>query len=206
MNGLRAAFALTATVMIAACGQLSGAAPAPVARAVDAAVPPVCKGQRTTKKYAQTKVLLKTRGGSFCIPEFGGFGGTMQYPGVEQRVQLTLRSSTKDIYGEPQLGSGTAIFYLNLHFLAGTHFRTKLKSSGGLTAQVIEPSQPYTAFGIVAVGHLVLRFPPCYAIATQGPYGGVLPNLGELFSDTTITGAGYGVIEIYSGQQVSQEC
>jgi hypothetical protein len=43
-------------------------------------------------------------------------------------------------------------------------------------------------------------------MATQGPYGGVLENLGNLFSGTTITGAGFGVIEIYSGDQVTQEC
>ena len=49
-------------------------------------------------------------------------------------------------------------------------------------------------------------FPPCYTVATQGPYGGVLSNIGDLFSDTTITGAGFGVIEIYPGAQVSQEC
>jgi hypothetical protein len=44
---------------------------------------------------------------------------------------------------------------------------------------------------------------PCYTVATQGPYGGVLSNLGNLFADTTVTGAGYGVIEIYSAEQVS---
>ena len=49
-------------------------------------------------------------------------------------------------------------------------------------------------------------FPPCYTIATQGPYGAVLSDLGELFAGTTITGAGYGVIEIYSGEQVTQQC
>lgn len=207
MKNLREAIALLTTTAIAACGQTNGAAPPAVATyGVHASGPPQCKDQRNAKKYAQIKVKLQSRGGSFCVPEFGGFGGTMGYPGVERSVKLALRSSTQDIYDEPQLGTGTAIFYLNLHFLAGTHFRSKLKSSGGLTAEAIEAGQPYTAFGIVAVGHLVLMFPPCYAVATQGPYGGVLANLGNLFSDTTITGAGYGVIEIYSGEQVSTAC
>ena len=71
---------------------------------------------------------LKTKAGSFCVPEFHGFGGTIEYPGVERSVELVLRSSTKNIYDEPPLGSGAPIFYLNLHFLAGTHFRSKLKS------------------------------------------------------------------------------
>lgn len=178
----------------------------PAAFAVRAAVPPQCEGQRTAKKYAQLKVSLRKRGGSFCVPEFHAFGGTMQYPGVERTMVLVLRSSIEDIYNEPQLGSGSAIFYLNLHFLAGTHFGTRLRSKGGLTAEKIAIGQPYTAFGIVTVGHLALMFPPCYTVATQGPYGGVLSNLGELFAGTTITGAGYGVIEIYSGEQVTQQC
>lgn len=206
MRALRAGAALVAALAVAGCGQLYGAAPAPSPPARPAATPPQCKGQRTRARYAQIKTTLKTKAGSFCIPEFHGFGGSMQYPGVERSVELVIRSSTKNIYDEPQLGSGTAIFYLNLHFLAGTHFGTKLKSSGGLTAEKIEAGQTYTAFGVVAVGHLDMMFPPCYAVATQGPYGGVLPGLGQLFSDTTVTGAGYGVIEIYPGEQVSQEC
>jgi hypothetical protein len=195
-----------AACAIVSCGQRDGAALPSATTARAATAPPQCKDQRTREKYAQIKVMLKTRGGSFCIPAFHGFGGTMEYPGVERSVKLVLRSSTKNIYDEPQLGSGTPIFYLNLHFLAGTHFHTKLKSIGGLTSAKISAGQTYSAFGIVAVGHLVLMLPPCYAVATQGPYGGVLPGIGQLFSDTTITGAGYGVIEIYPGMQVSQAC
>lgn len=206
MKRIHAAFAVAAATAITACSQVNGSAPVPAAYVARTAAPPQCEGQRTTRKYAQLKVKLRKRAGSFCIPEFRGFGGTMWYPGVEQPVALVLRSSIKNIYDEPQLGSGSAIFYLNLHFLAGTHFGTSLRSKGGLTAKKIEVGQPYTAFGIVAVGHLVLRFPPCYTTATSGPYGGILSNLGELFAGTTITGAGYGVIEIYSGEQVSQQC
>lgn len=200
-----AAWAFAAATILAACSQHDGIAPTTAAFALPAAAPQ-CKDQRMAKRYAQVKARLKTRGGAFCVPAFHDFSGAIAYPSVARSVELTLRSSTKDIYDEPQLGSGTAIFYLNLHFHAGTHFRKKLRAQGGLTGSEIAPGRPYTAFGIVAVGHLVLRFPPCYAVATQGPYGGVLANVGELFSDTTITGAGYGVIEIYSGEQVSQPC
>ncbi len=168
--------------------------------------PPACTGQRTTKRYASIALKLEAKGGSLCIPAFGGFGGSLQYPGVERPVKLTIRTSLENIYNEPQLGAGTSMLYLNLHFGAGTHFGSNLKSKGGLTSQAIDAGSPYTAYGIVAVGHLVLRFPPCYTVATQGQYGGVLSNLGDLLRDTTITGAGYGVIEIYAGQQVSQEC
>jgi len=198
--------ALAAACAMASCGQRDSAALPPAMTAQAATAPPQCKDQRTKQKYAQIKVRLKTRGDSFCIPEFGGFGGTMQYPGMRRSVNLVLRSSTTNIYDEPQLGSGTPIFYLNLHFLAGTQFHTKLKSTGGLTSATIQAGQTYSAFGIVAFGHLVRMLPPCYAVATQGPYGGILPGIGQLFSDTTIIRAGYGVIEIYPGMQVSQAC
>ena len=200
--------ALAAACAMTGCGQRDGTAlpPATTAQAATTA-PPQCTHQRTKAKYAQIKVRLSSRGGSFCIPEFGGFGGTMQYPGAHPSVKLVLRSSTENIYDEPLLGSsGAPIFYLNLHFLAGTEFRTKLKSTGGLTSATIVAGQTYTAFGIVAFGHLVEMLPPCYAVATQGPYGGILPGIGQLFSDVTIVSAGYGVIEIYSGMQVSQGC
>jgi hypothetical protein len=206
MKIMQRALALAAAATITACSQPYGSAPVPAAYLARAAAPPQCDGQRTARKYAQLRVKLRKRGGSFCVPEFRGFGGAIQYPGVEQPVVLVLRSSIKNIYDEPQLGSGTAIFYLNLHFLAGAHFGTSLPSGAGLTAKKIEVNEPYTAFGIVAVGHLVLMFPPCYTVATSGPYGGVLSNLGNLFAGTTVTGAGYGVIEIYSGAQVTEPC
>jgi predicted small lipoprotein YifL len=207
MKGLYVGLALAAACATAGCGQRDSAALPPATGAQAATAPPQCKNQRTKENYAQIRAKLKNRAGSFCIPEFGGFGGTIEYPGVKRPVTLELRSSTQNIYDEPLLGSsGSPIFYLNLRFLAGTHFHSKLKSGGGLTSSTIQAGQTYSAFGIVAVGHLVLMFPPCYAVATQGPYGGILPGIGQLFSDVTIVSAGYGVIEIYSGMQVSQGC
>ena len=167
---------------------------------------PGCKGQRTTKNYAGKSFRLSRKGGSFCVPAFGGFGGSIEYPRMDRALELTVRTSTANIYYEPGLGNGTPIVYLNLHFHSGATFGKHLKSAGGVTSQAIEPGQAYTAYGIVAFGHLDLMFPPCYTVATQGPYGGVLPNLGNLFSKTTIVGNGFGAIEIYSGMQVSQEC
>jgi len=206
----RDAFGIVLAIsVVAACGgsaTASGTVSA-LARAVRVqSGPPACTGQRSTKKYGNITEKLQTAGGSLCIPAFAGFGGSIEYPGVERRVKLTIRTSAQNIYNEPQLGSGTSMVYVNLHFHAGTHFGSNLQSQGGLTSQAINAGSTYTAFGIVAVGHLVLMFPPCYSVATQGQYGGVLPNLGTLFSNTTITGAGLGVIEIYSGQQVSQPC
>jgi hypothetical protein len=206
----RAAFnAGIAIILLAGCGGTQTAAnavPATAAFARAATGPPACKGQRTKSKYGEISTKLKTKGGAFCVPAFGGYGGSIAYPGVEPSVKLTIRTSSQNIYNEPQLGTGTSLIYLNVHFHEGTHFGSSLKSKGGLTSQAIEPGNTYTAYGIVAVGNLYLRFPPCYTTATSGPYGGVLPNLGNLFSNTAITGNGYGVIEIYPGTQVTTAC
>ncbi len=206
MTPFRATLAFTVAAAATACSQVNVPSPVPAPLAARASAPPQCAGQRPGRRYAQLRVTLKKKGSAFCVPEFRGFGGSIQYPGVERPVVLVLRSSIKNIYYDPQLGSGTSLFYLNLHFLAGTHFGTSVGSGGGLTSKKIQAGQPYTAFGMVTVGHLALMFPPCYAIATQGQYGGVVSGVGELFAGTTITGNGYGVIEIYPGEQVTQQC
>jgi hypothetical protein len=193
--------------ILAGCAQNSAALPPAAQSDVrSAATPPRCLDQRTTKKFGARTITLKKAGGSLCVPEFGGFGGSIGYPKVEAGVALTARTSTQDIYDEPQLGSGTSLVYVNLHFHAGTHFGSTLKVAGALTSASFTSGQPYTAFGIVAVGHLVLMFPPCYVVATSGAYGGVLSNVGEMLTNTTITGNGFGVIEIYSGMQASNQC
>jgi hypothetical protein len=197
-------------VTLAACSgseiATSGTTPAVAKFAQVASTIPPCNGQHTNKRYGSITVRLKPAGGSLCIPAFAGFGGSIEYPRVQHSAKLTVRTSSKNLYDEPELGAGTSIVYLNLHFHAGEHFGKNVQSQGGLTSEAIVAGYPYTAYGIVGVGHLILYFPPCYSVATQGSYGGVFPNLGNLVSETTVTGAGYGVIEIYSGQQVSQEC
>ncbi|MFY9718137.1 MAG: hypothetical protein WAK16_00705, partial [Candidatus Cybelea sp.] len=207
VEGRRAAAAVTALFVLAACGQLgTSTAPRVATAARQETKPPQCKDQRTARRYAQIKVTLGAKGALVCIPEFRGYGGAMEYPGVDKSVLLTIRTSAKNIYNEPQLGSGESLVYLNLRFSTNTHFASTVKSKGGLTSEKIQSGQIYTAFGIVQVGHLALMLTPCYTTATSGPYGGVFPNLGELFTDKTITGKGYGVIELYSGMQASEEC
>ncbi|HEY4434368.1 MAG TPA: hypothetical protein VGM99_08175, partial [Candidatus Cybelea sp.] len=111
-----------------------------------------------------------------------------------------------NIYYQPEFGSGKPLLYLNLRFSENTRFGAKVASQGGLSSSQFTPGQSYTAFGQVAVGHLVFMFTPCYSVATSGAYGGLLPNIGALLDNATITGKGFGVIEIYPGAQVSQEC
>jgi hypothetical protein len=203
----RAAATLTALVALASCGGTGATDPPSVTlAALPQTAPPQCKHQRTTHRYAQIKVTLRAKQGLLCIPEFGGWGGTIAHPGVHKPVVFTLRTSTQNIYYEPQMGSGNSLVYLNLRFSTDTRFDSRLKAEGGLTSEQLTAGQTYTAFGIVQVGHLALRLQPCYAVATSGAYGGVFPNTGELLAGATITGAGYGVIEIYQGMQASEEC
>jgi hypothetical protein len=206
--------AILATIVVAACAQHAAtlpAAPLSSAYAAESLIspatdPPKCKHQKDTKKRASLTVKIARAGGSFCVPEFGGFGGSIEYPKANRADELTIRTSTSNIYNELLLGSGTPIVYLNLHFHSNTIFGGHVRSSGGLESAQIDAGQPYTAYGIVAVGHLDLMFPPCYSTATSGAYGGVLPDLGGILRNITITGNGYGVIEIYPGEQVTSQC
>jgi hypothetical protein len=210
-------YALATAALLAGCAQPGNnvaaapdtTAPTPTVASMARAAggnPPRCPGQRSRKRYAQTVTKLKRSGGSICIGEFRGFGGTLEYPTVERSIELTDRTSLADIYYQPELGSGKPLLYLNLHFSDNTRFGASVPSQGGLSSSKFVPGQAYTAFGQVAVGHLVFMFPPCYSVAAYGADGGLLPNIGALFDNATITGNGFGVIEIYPGAQVSQEC
>ena len=168
--------------------------------------PPQCKGQKDQTYYATVTAKLKTKGGAFCIPEFGGFGGKVEYPSVNPPVRLMLTSSTTDYNNLPQLGSGTAIFYLQLSISGATSFGSNTKAGGGLTSQSIVAGDDYTAFGEAIVFGYHYKFKPCYAVATQGKYGGVIGGLGTLLKGVDVPASGSGFIEIYSGQQASVQC
>ena len=210
---LRVVLALVVIAIGAACGRATNTAalPSTVAPAtafrMPATTPLRCARQHGTKKYAQLDVTLKTHESDFCVPAFHGYGGAIEYPAVERSAKVVLRSAVTNLYDDPLLGTtGTPMFYLNLHFRAGASFGTQFGSAGGLTGSEIVAGQSYTAYGIVTVGHLALMLAPCTTVATQGAYGGVLSGLGSMVAGRTVTGAGYGVIEIYSGAQLSQQC
>jgi hypothetical protein len=206
-----AAGTVASAVLLAACAQHGGAGlpsiPAAAQRAaLPDANPPQCKGQQNEPYYATLTVKLKTKGGAFCIPEFGGYGGKVQYPSVDPSVKLTLTSSTTDYNDLPQLGSGTAIFYLQLSISGGTSFGSNTKAGGGLTSSAIVPGDDYTAFGEATIFGYHYKFKPCYTVATQGKYGGVIGGLGSLLKGIDVPTSGSGFIEVYSGQQASNEC
>jgi hypothetical protein len=201
--------AITAAVLLAACAQ-PAAFPSSVSGmqyriAPNATVRP-CKGQENYQDYASLTVKLKSNGGAFCIPEYGGFGGKVQYPGATPSVKLQLISSTTDYDNLPQLGSGSALFYLQLAISGATRFASSTSAGGGLTSQSIVPGDTYTAFGEAVVFSYHYEFPPCYAVATKGKYGGVIGGLGTLLKGVKVPAKGSGFIEIYSGQQSSTQC
>jgi hypothetical protein len=168
--------------------------------------PPACKGQKDAKQYASLTAKLSTKGGSFCIPEFGGFGGKIRYPSANPAVKLKLISSTTDYNNQPRLGQGTAIFYLQLAISGGTTFGNNVSARGGLTGEQIVPGQPYTAYGRASVSGFHVNFGPCYAVATKGKYGGVIGGIGTLLKGVTVPVPASGVIEIYSGKQTGTSC
>src|SRR5580692_8055362 len=92
---LAACAVAAAAILIAAHGAASG--------------PPACPRQRTKMTYGGHSAELRPSGGSFCIPAFGGFGGSLQYPGDDRPVILSIRTSTENIYNEPLLSSGAPI-------------------------------------------------------------------------------------------------
>lgn len=204
----RYAAAAIAAALLAGCGLRGGTVPtttssvsiAPEAKLHD------CKGQQNSQRYATITATLLTKGGSVCIPTFGGFGGSVKYPGASPSVKLTLTSSTTNYDNMPQLGSGTPIFYLQLALSGGTTFGKSVKAGGGLTSKNITPGQTYTVFGEATIYGIKFNLSPCYSTATKSKYGGVIGGVGTLLKGEQVPVAATGVIEIYSGQQASQQC
>jgi hypothetical protein len=211
-------YAVATATLLSGCAQSAGTLPNAASNATAAKPPaarqaqitlgalPKCRSERHRKNYVQTSTHLKVAGGALCIGAFHGFGGTLEYPSVERPVELTNRITVTNLYNEPELGSGTPLIYLNLHFDKSERFGAIVVTAGGLESKKFVAGQSYTALGQVLVGHLAFRFTPCYTVATSGVHGGLLPNVGAIFDNAIITGNGFGVVEIYQGTQASEEC
>jgi hypothetical protein len=196
-----------AGLALSACAQNSNTLPQPsLGSASPDTSPPACKGQKTQKQYATLTDKLKTQGGAFCIPAFGGFGGTLDYPDISKPVDLTLTSSIKNYYHQPVLGPGKPMFYLQFAISGATSFGTKLKTGGGLTGSKIVSGKPYTFYGEAVIDSQQIKLGPCYATATAGKYGGVIGGLGTLVESRSVPAATTGVFEVYSGEQTSTQC
>lgn len=208
---VRYSIALTIAALLAACAPHGSAVPPSSSLAMERSAlpdltPPKCSGQRDKKDYAEVKAALKTNGGAFCIPEFGGFGGRVKYPGTNPSVNVTVISSTTNYDNMPKLGSGSPIFYLQLAISGSTTFGTNVGAGGGLTSAKIVPDDPYTVYGQAKIHGFKVNFGPCYAVARTGKYGGVIGGIGSLLKGESVPAAASAVIEIYSGQQTSKPC
>jgi hypothetical protein len=212
--GSRGALIVAAATLLAACAQRGAMLPGTPAFGGNATqriiapnrTPPLCKGQKNSKDDASLTVKLSTQGGAFCIPAFGGFGGTVKYPSANPSVKLSLISSTTNYDNMPELGQGTAIFYLQLALASGTDFGKNVSSGGGLASESIVPGDAYTVYGQAVVDRVKVNFGPCYVIATKSKYGGAIGGIGTLLKGERVPVAATGVIEIYSGQQTSETC
>jgi hypothetical protein len=178
------------------------------ARAVEPfAAPKACKGQKTTAKFASLTQALVSAGGSLCIPAFGGFGGSIFYPGATPSIKMALTTSTTNYNGKlPSLGSGKVIYYIQLATSGPVTFASSAKVGGGLTGKALIAGKPYTAYGQASADGITEGLKPCYAIATKGPSGGVIGGLGSLLKGQTVPIAASGVIEIYSGKKTKAKC
>jgi hypothetical protein len=202
--------AAVAAAFLAACAGHTGSSfvpsQVPAAAVAPDAVPPACKGQKTTPKYASLTVKLATKGGSFCIPAIAGFGGAIKYPAANPSVSLALISSAVNYAHLKALGKGKAIFYLQLSISGATTFGASGTAGGGLTGKAIVPGKTYTAFGQASVGGFSVPLTPCFTKATKGKYGGVIGGLGTLLKGQSIPVAATGFLEIYPGTQATGPC
>jgi hypothetical protein len=205
---LRATIAVAVTIVLGACAQHGSALlpTSPQAVATPDRKPPSCKGQVNESEYGTLTGKLKTGGGSFCIPAYGGFGGKLNYPSLSPSITLTLSTSTQNYDNFPTLGSGTPIFYLAFTTSGSVTFGGKIKSGGGLTGKQIIAGDPYSAYGEATIYGYKVKFGPCYTTATKGKYGGVVGGIGGLLKNEQIPFKVSGVIEIYSGEQTSMQC
>jgi hypothetical protein len=169
--------------------------------------PPKCPGQTTTSQFASETVTLLTKGGTFCVPAFGGFGGSITYPPANPSVKLKLILSTTNYNKHlPPLSKGMPLVYLQLANSSGTSFGSNAPAGGGLTGKLIKPSSTYTAFGQASASGITLKLKPCYLVASKGTYGGVIAGIGTLLKGQNVPIPAHGLIEIYAGKQTGTKC
>lgn len=205
---LSGSLAILAVLAFSACAQHGGALlpTSPQAVAAPDRRPPSCKRQVDESEYATVSGKLRTGGGSFCIPAYGGFGGNLNYPSVSPSITITLSTSTQNYDNFPALGSGTPIFYLALSTSGAVTFGGNVKSGGGLAGKQIIPGDPYSIFGEASIYGYKVKFGPCYSTATKGRYGGVIGGIGGLLKNEKIPLKVSAVFEVYSGEQTSMQC
>ena len=134
--------ALAAACAIASCGPREGTALPHAAMARAAAAPPHCPGQKMREQFAQIKVKLQTQSGSLCIPEFHGFGGTMQVPGVEQSVpaRAPIQHEKHLRRAIARVGNGDLLFEPSLHRRNALQYEAKVDRRPDLRKDIARPN------------------------------------------------------------------
>jgi hypothetical protein len=179
----------------------------------DAKAAPKCKGQKDTAKYASVaKETMNPKGGSFCIPAFGGWGGELQYPSVVNKGKYTVAftSSTKQYTGgkfPPPSGPFTnPIFSLQIAFSGFPGWTATMPKGKPFVSAHLKAHKPYTIvlYNDVIVTWLEINM--CYQVAKKSAYGAELTGVGDaLFKDATFKEMD-GALEIYEGQLSSTKC
>jgi len=204
--------AMVIAVSLAACGGsqvLTGANGALSNVATPNAAPP-CKGQKNTKEYASVGAkALSTNGGTLCVPSFGGWGGTMDYPGPTSHASMALISSTT-AYNPgafPPPGSVSPIFYIQFKMNTyGVIFGAKLPATGGLSSKSLAVGKVYTAQGASDVGSLWNSLGECYATAFSTKNGATIRGIGFVLKNVHMGEASSGVISILPGKLAPSKC
>jgi len=179
----------------------------PIAPGVSA--PPKCKGQKNTKDYAVVaSQSMPEKGGSLCVPSFGGWGGEIQYPETQSSTKLTvsLTSSTKAYSGGRFPPVTGAIFYLQWAFSYPAYFDATLPKGDPLVSSHLIPKQTYT------VGLWVYYYAlgwssevSCYQVAASSKYGGSLAEVGAVLENLELAER-TGAIEVFKGKLTSTQC
>lgn len=202
--------AVTAAALLSACAGHSPNALPPQSTSflqwAPLATPAACIGQKNKPKYSFVKNNLTTKGGKACIPSFGGFGGSVSYPGANPAITATFTSSTTNYTHKlPALGKGTVMFYLQIALSGATTFGTNVPAGGGLAGKALKPGKTYTAFGAV-ISPISQAIGGCYLVAKKSSAGGVISGFGNLLKGQSVPLAVTAVVEIYSGKQTSSKC
>lgn len=216
--------AVIATALLAGCAgqtavvppQTTSAAPSALANVgINAILPdvalPKCKGEKSSKLFATVQSeKMSTKGGTLCVPAFGDWGGSLQYPNLNysQSFTVTLISSVK-AYGSgpwPPNGSQTPIFYLQYQFSGLPGFGANLPKGNPLASSHLAFKKPYTVeIWEYNYGGLWTSIGSCYQVGAKSKYGGALSGVGapwvnQFYRDKT------GVIEIFKGELVTTRC
>jgi hypothetical protein len=181
------------------------------ASAPDILPPRTCKGQKSTKEYAEVaKEALKGGGGSLCVPAFKGWGGALQYPQTYGSYPYTVKliSSTTAYKGAllPPAGSKKPLFYLQIGFNSFPGFYPTLPKGAPLVSSHFEPKKRYTVeLFEYFYGLGWSEEASCYQAAKTSKNGGSLAEAGAVLEKLTFLEHN-GAVEIFAGSLVPTKC